>query len=369
MNVMNAILPHRFDTEEAQLDAVRARDRRADGQFVYAVVTTGVFCRPSCAARPARRENLRFYASPAAAERDSYRPCKRCRPTELPREQREANLVAQACRAIEAAETVPSLESLAVSAGLSPYHFHRLFRRIAGVTPKAYAAAQRARRVQAGLHAGAPVTHAYYDAGYNSSGRFYAEADAMLGMRPTAYRAGGAGETIRHATGASSLGPVLVAATERGICAILIGDDPAALEADLRARFPRATLVAADAGFDDWVKRVVDLVEAPREGLALPLDIQGTAFQRRVWEALRAIPPGETISYGALAERLGQPQAVRAVASACGANKVAVAVPCHRVVGADGALTGYRWGMARKRTLLDRERNPSPSPAGGRGPG
>ncbi len=353
---MNAILPQRFETEDARLTAVRARNAQADGHFVYAVVTTGVFCRPSCAARPARRENLRFYPTTDAAERDSYRACKRCRPTEPPREQREAALVAQACRAIEAAETVPSLETLAASAGLSPYHFHRLFRRVVGVTPKAYAAAHRARRVQAGLHAGEPVTHAYYDAGYNSSGRFYAEADAVLGMRPTAYRAGGAGETIRHATGTSSLGQVLVAATERGVCAIFIGDDPAALEADLRSRFPRAALAAADAGFDDWVKRVIDLVEAPREGLSLPLDIQGTAFQRRVWEALRAIPPGETISYGALAERLGQRSAVRAVASACGANKVAIAVPCHRVVGADGALTGYRWGVARKRALLDRER-------------
>ncbi len=352
---MNAILPQRFDAEDARLAAVRARDTQADGHFVYAVVTTGVFCRPSCAARPARRENLRFYATTETAERDCYRPCKRCRPTEPPREQREAALVAQACRLIEAAETAPSLESLAASAGLSPYHFHRLFRRIAGVTPKSYAAAQRTRRVQSGLHAGEPVTHAYYDAGYNSSGRFYADADAMLGMRPTAYRSGGAGETIRHANGLSSLGQVLVAATKRGVCAILIGDDPAALEADLRARFPRATVIPADPGFDDWVKRVIHLVEAPRDGLSLPLDIQGTAFQRRVWEALRATPAGETISYGELAERLGQPRAVRAVASACGANKIAVAVPCHRVVGADGALTGYRWGVDRKRALLDRE--------------
>ena len=353
---MNAILPLRSDTDDAKLAAIRARDAGADGRFVYAVATTGVYCRPSCAARPARRENISFHADPATAERAGFRPCKRCRPNEAPRAEREAALVAQACRAIEAAEEVPALETLAASAGLSPFHFHRLFRRIAGVTPRAYAAEQRARRVQSSLEHGESVTHALYDAGFNSSSRFYEAAGAMLGMRPAAYRAGGEGETIRHAFGHSDLGLVHVAATDRGICAIALGDDASALEAELARRFPRARIVAADAAFGEWVRRVIAFVEAPRDGLALPLDIRGTAFQRLVWEALQAIPTGQTVSYGELATRLGQPKAVRAVAGACAANKLAVVVPCHRVVGADGALTGYRWGVSRKRSLLDRER-------------
>ena len=353
---MNAILPISFDTEAARFAAVRARDTRADGRFVYAVATTGVYCRPSCAARPARPENVSFHADPASAERAGFRPCKRCRPNEAPRAEREAALVADACRAIEAAEEVPSLDALAQAAGLSPFHFHRLFRRVTGVTPKAYAAAQRARRVQASLQRGDSVTSAIYDAGFSSSGRFYEAADGMLGMRPSSYRAAGAGETIRHAIGRSTLGAVLVAATERGICAIMLGDDPAALEADLRTRFAQAQFEPAEPGFADWVRRVVAFVEAPLDGLALPLDIRGTAFQRLVWEALQAIPPGETVSYGELASRLGRPGSVRAVAGACAANKLAVAVPCHRVVGKDGGLTGYRWGVARKQALLERER-------------
>lgn len=353
---MNAILPCRYDTDQARLLAVRNREAAADGRFVYAVATTGVYCRPSCAARPARRENISFHPDPAAAERAGFRPCKRCRPNEAPRAEREAALVAKACRAIEAAEEVPALDTLAASAGLSPFHFHRLFRRVVGVTPRAYAAAERARRVQASLQGAASVTHALYDAGFSSSSRFYEAADGMLGMLPSTYRAGGAGETIRHAFGDSSLGLVHVAATQSGICAIALGDDAQALEAELARRFPRATLVAADGDFRDWVRQVVAFVETPSDGLALPLDIRGTAFQRQVWQALRAIPPGETVSYGQLAAQLGQPRAVRAVAGACAANKVAVAVPCHRIVGATGSLTGYRWGVTRKRALLERER-------------
>lgn len=352
---MNAILPVLYDTDDARWAAIRTRDKRADGRFVYAVASTGVYCRPSCAARAARPENVSFHLDPASAERAGFRACKRCKPDQPPREEREAALVAQACRAIEAAEEAPSLEVLAGAAGLSPFHFHRLFRRIVGVTPKAYAAAQRAGRVQSSLLRGESVTGAIYDAGFNSSGRFYEAADGMLGMRPSAYRAGGAGETIRHATGQSTLGAVLVAATDRGICAIMLGDDPAALEADLRTRFANARLEPAEPGLADWVRRVVAFVEAPLDGLALPLDIRGTAFQRRVWEALQAIPAGSTVSYGELASSLGSPDAVRAVAGACAANTLAVAVPCHRVVGKDGALTGYRWGVARKRALLERE--------------
>ncbi len=346
-----------FATDAARREAVRRRDPAADGAFVYSVATTGVYCRPSCAARPARTENVAFHASREDAERAGFRPCKRCRPDLPPRAEREAALVAEACRAIEAAEEPVPLSALAAAAGLSAPHFHRLFRRVAGVTPKAYADARRQSRVQASLHDGAAVTAAMYDAGFNSSGRFYEAADGMLGMTPSAFRAGGEGEVIRHAVGHGTLGTVLVAATARGICAILLGDDPGALLDDLAARFPRARLRPADPEFAAQVAQVVAFVDAPGESAAfpLPLDIRGTAFQRRVWEALRAIPPGTTLSYGEVAARIGKPAAVRAVASACRANALAVAVPCHRVVSADGSLAGYRWGVSRKRRLLARE--------------
>ena len=267
-------------------------------------------------------------------------------------------MVAEACRRIEAAEEVPTLEQLAGAAKLSPFHFHRLFRRVAGVTPRAYAAERRARRLQERLQSGGSVTAALYDAGFNSAGRFYAAADAMLGMRPGAYRAGGANESICYAMGQSSIGAVAVAATRRGVCAILLGEDASALLADLRSRFARSDLHEAGPDFAGWVAQVVALIDSPGrpDGLGLPLDIQGTAFQRRVWEALRAIPPGETASYSRVAERLGNPRAARAVAGACAANPVAVAVPCHRVVAADGAIGGYRWGSGRKEALLAREK-------------
>ncbi len=346
--------------DEARLAAIRRRDAAADGSFLYSVATTGVYCHPSCAARPALRRNIAFHADRDAAERAGFRPCKRCRPDLPPRPAREAALVAAACRTVEAAEDAPALAALAAEAGISPHHFHRMFRRIAGVTPKAYHDAHRQARVQAGLAAGAGVTEAMYGAGFNSSGRFYAAADAMLGMTASRYRAGGPGETIRHAVGRCSLGRVLVAATGRGVCAILLGDDAATLQAELRARFPKATLEESgqESGQDaGWLAQVVALVDQPGGGaLSLPLDIRGTVFQRRVWEVLRAIPPGETLSYAAVAARLGQPNAVRAVAGACAANALAVAVPCHRVVASTGALAGYRWGVERKRALLARER-------------
>jgi len=347
-----------FATDAARWDAVRRRDARADGQFLYSVRTTGVYCHPSCAARPARRENVTFHATAADAERAGFRPCRRCRPNEAPRREREAALVARACRAIERAEEPPRLDALAAEAGLSPHHFHRLFRRIAGVTPRGYAAAERQRRVAQGLAGGAAVTETIYAAGFNSSGRFYAAAPGMLGMTPSSYRRGGEGEAIRFAVGRGSLGCVLVAASSRGVCAILLGDDKAALAAELATRFPKATLAKAEPGFADTVAAVVRFVDDPARsgGLDLPLDIRGTAFQRRVWEALRRIPAGATASYGEVARRLGAPRAVRAVAGACAANALAVAVPCHRVVAADGGLAGYRWGIERKRRLLERER-------------
>jgi AraC family transcriptional regulator of adaptative response/methylated-DNA-[protein]-cysteine methyltransferase len=338
--------------------ALRARDPAADGSFFYSVRTTGVYCYPSCAARPALPENVAFHPTRQHAEAAGFRPCKRCRPDLPPRAKREAALVAKACRLIEEAEEAPSLQTLADAIGLSLHHFHRLFRRIAGVTPKAYGDAHRQRRVQAQLEAGASVTAALYDAGFNSSGRFYDAADAMLGMTPSAYRAGGAGELIRHATGPCALGRVLVATSGRGICAILLGDDDDDLAADLQARFPRARHEPAVAAFAQTVAEVARLVDTPAEAtaLSLPLDIRGTAFQRRVWEALRTIPAGRTMSYSEMAATVGAPRAVRAVAAACAANRLAVAVPCHRVVAADGALAGYRWGVDRKRRLLEKER-------------
>jgi AraC family transcriptional regulator of adaptative response/methylated-DNA-[protein]-cysteine methyltransferase len=335
--------------------AVLARDPNADGRFVYSVKTTGVYCRPSCAARTARPENVAFHATAAEAERAGFRPCKRCRPDAAPRAQRNAAVVAALCRFIERAPAPPTLAQLARRAGFSPYHLHRLFKEATGLTPRAYAAACRGERVRAALAASRSVTGALYDAGYGSNGRFYAEANALLGMTPGRYRAGGAGMRVRFALGQCSLGAILVAASERGVCAISLGDDPQRLLRELQDRFPRATLIGDDAGFAAWVAQVVGFVEAPRLGLDLPLDVRGTAFQRRVWQALRQIPPGATASYAQIARRIGLPRAVRAVAQACAANPLAVAIPCHRVVRADGALGGYRWGVVRKRALLERE--------------
>ena len=331
------------------------RDAAADGSFVYSVATTGVYCRPSCAARTPNPRNVAFHADPAAAETAGFRACKRCRPKEAPLAERQAALVAAACRRIEAAEEALSLGELADGAGLSPHHFHRLFRGVTGLTPKGYGDAHRARKVRAALSGGAQVTEALYEAGFGSSGRFYAAADGALGMKPAAYRKGGAAAEIRYGIGQSSLGRVLAAASERGICAIMLGDDDAELIGDLERRFPNARAIAADAGFQATVAEVVALIEEPSRGLVLPLDIRGTAFQRRVWQALRAIPAGETRSYSELARTVGEPKAARAVAAACAANRIAVAVPCHRVVHRDGSISGYRWGVERKRDLLARE--------------
>jgi AraC family transcriptional regulator, regulatory protein of adaptative response / methylated-DNA-[protein]-cysteine methyltransferase len=263
--------------------------------------------------------------------------------------------VERACRLIEQADETPSLAALAAAAGLSAWHFHRVFKGATGVTPKEYAAAHRARRARAALEGSRSVTDAIYEAGFASSGRFYEATDRMLGMTPTQFRAGGADTEIRHAVGACSLGLALVAASARGVCAILLGDDAATLRADLGRRFPRARLARGDRAFEAIVARVVACIETPRLGLDLPLDVRGTAFQHRVWRALRDIPAGSTASYAEIARRIGAPGAVRAVAGACAANPVAVAIPCHRVIRNDGGLAGYRWGLPRKRTLLARE--------------
>lgn len=349
---MTAIAP---PSDAARWSALAARDPSADGLFVYSVRSTGVFCRPSCPSRAARRDNVRFHADAAAARAAGFRPCLRCRPEGDGPAQRRTALVDRACRLIEAAETEPDLETLARDAGLSRFHFQRLFKAELGVTPKAYAAARRTARTAEALERAATVTEALYAGGFGSSGRFYAAAAGRLGMTPAARRRGGAGETIRFALGQCALGAVLVAATARGIVAITLGDDPDRLLRELQDRFPAADLTGGDPDFEAVVAQVVGFVEAPRAGLDLPLDIRGTAFQEQVWQALRLIPAGETLSYAAVAERIGAPRAVRAVAGACAANVLAVAIPCHRVVRAGGDLSGYRWGVARKRALLARE--------------
>ncbi|CAN5476916.1 bifunctional DNA-binding transcriptional regulator/O6-methylguanine-DNA methyltransferase Ada [soil metagenome] len=336
--------------------ALRARDPRADGTFFYSVKTNGVYCRPSCGARPARPENVEFHGTAAAAERAGFRACKRCRPNAPPLADRQAAQVATICRLIEKSDTMLSLTMLASCMHSSVFHMHRTFKAITGVTPRAYAMAHRATRIRRELSSKRSVTEAIYDAGFASSARFYDKSAATLGMSPTKYRAGGRDETIRFAIGECSLGSILVAATARGVCAIFLGADPEALAHDLERRFSRATIIGADRAFEATVAKVVGLVERPRVGVKLPLDIRGTAFQERVWQALREIPPGTTATYADVARAIGAPGAVRAVAGACAANPVAVAIPCHRVVRTDGALSGYRWGVERKRKLLVRER-------------
>ena len=342
-----------LNTDAVRWDAVQRRDSAFDGVFYYSVRSTGVFCRPSCAARTALRKNVAFHASCVDAAAAGFRPCLRCRPDLPPLAERQAAAVARACALIDASDDALDLDILAAACAMSKFHFHRVFKAYTGITPKAYAAARRAARLKAQLDSGASVTDAIYAAGFNSSGRFY--ADTRLGMTPTRYRQGGSGEIIRFAIGASSLGAILVAATDKGICAILIGDDPDVLARDLQDRFPHAQLEGANADFEKTVATVVGFVEAPNIGMTLPLDVRGTAFQQRVWEALRAIPAGVTVSYAELARRVGVPTGARAVAGACAANPVAVAIPCHRVVRNDGALSGYRWGVERKRILLARE--------------
>jgi AraC family transcriptional regulator, regulatory protein of adaptative response / methylated-DNA-[protein]-cysteine methyltransferase len=336
--------------------AVVARDKAADASFVTAVRTTGIYCRPSCTARRPLRENVSFYETNAEAEAAGYRPCKRCKPNAPAGEGEHIVKITEACRQIETAETAPKLSELAAHAGLSPHHFHRIFKAATGVTPKGYAVAHRQKRVREALQGDKSVTEAIYEAGFNSSGRFYAGATQSLGMKPGEFRAGGDNIEIRHATAPSSLGQTLVAATDKGVCAIFFGDDLEVLEQELRNRFPRAKLIAGDREFGKLVAKVVAFVEAPRKGIDLPLDVRGTAFQHQVWAALRDIPPGQTATYSDIARRIGKPAAVRAVGTACGANPVAVVIPCHRVLGSDGKLTGYRWGTARKRALLDREK-------------
>src|SRR4051812_24060851 len=334
---------------DAAWSAVLKRDRAMDGRFVTGVLTTGIYCRPSCAARHPKRENVRFFATGTEAAAAGLRACLRCKPDDV---SRDAAAVEAALALIESAEEPPSLEALAARAGYSPFHFHRLFKRATGVTPAAYARGKRARAMTETLTDSRRVTDAIYDSGYSGPARFYAEAKDRLGMTPTRWRDGGRGETIKWATAETSLGTMLVAATERGICRLSFDED----EADLRRRFPKAAIEQGGAAMADLVGRTVAAVEAPERPHDLPLDVRGTAFQEAVWRELARIPPGETRSYAQIAAAVGRPQAVRAAGTANGANNVAVLIPCHRVVRTDGTLGGYAYGLERKAKLLDRER-------------
>ncbi len=334
-----------------------ARDKSADGYLWYSVSTTGVYCRPSCPSRVPNPRNVQIHDSVESARATGFRACRRCNPDGASVEARNAALVSRACRMIEESEEEPSLEELADAIGLSPGWFHRMFKAATGLTPREYAAGHRAEKVRKGLAAGNTVTNAIYDAGFNSTGRFYEKSTDMLGMTPSRYRAGGADEEIRFAVGQTSLGEILVASSRKGVAAILLGEDPDELVRNLQERFPKAHLIGGDREYEALVARVVGLIETPGTGLDLPLDVRGTAFQQRVWQALQKVRAGETVSYAELARRIGSPKAVRAVASACAANNLAVAIPCHRVVRRDGALSGYAWGVERKRALLDRERS------------
>jgi AraC family transcriptional regulator of adaptative response/methylated-DNA-[protein]-cysteine methyltransferase len=332
-----------------------ARDKTADGQFWYSVSTTGVYCRPSCPSRLANPKNVQLHDSLQSARATGFRPCRRCNPEGASIDTENAALVAKACRIIEESEEEPSLEELAGALGRSPSYFHRVFKAVTGVTPKDYAAADRAKKVRRGLAGGNSVTEAIYDAGFNSSGRFYERSTDMLGMTPSQYRAGGANEEIRFAVGQSSLGAILVASSKKGVAAILLGDDPDTLVRNLQDRFPKAHLVGGDRDYEALVAQVVGLVETPGIGIDLPLDVRGTAFQQRVWNALKEIPVGGTVCYDEVARRIGSPKAARGVAAACAANNLAIAIPCHRVVRKDGSPSGYAWGVERKRALIDRE--------------
>src|SRR5215468_3914520 len=341
--------------DDARWARIVARDKTADGRLWYSVATTGVYCRPSCPSRLANPQNVQLHDSLESAKATGFRPCRRCNPDGPSIEAENAALMAKACRIIEESEEEPSLEELAGAICRSPSYFHRVFKAVTGLTPKDYAAAHRANKVRQGLASGNSVTEAIYDAGFNSSGRFYENSTDMLGMTPSHYRAGGASEQIKFAVGQTTLGAILVASSKKGVAAILLGDDPDKLVRNLQDRFPKARFIGADRDYEALVARVVGLVETPTIGLELPLDLRGTAFQQRVWQALREVPAGATVSYSELAARIGAPKSVRAVAQACASNALAVAIPCHRVVRTDGGLSGYRWGVERKRALLERE--------------
>lgn len=354
----------RYRSDEERRAAVAGRDRGADQSFVYSVASTGVYCLPSCPSRQARPEHLAFYDSPADAERAGFRACRRCRPDLASDRRGHVQAVLEACRRIENADRKLALAELAEGSDLSTHHFHRTFVRVTGITPGAYHDAIRLQRITRELQRRDTVTDAIYSAGYSSASRFYDGADERLGMSPQAYRRAGEGEVIRFCLGSSSLGSVLVASSRIGVCAILLGHRPSELTADLARRFRKARLVPADPSYAEVVDAVIRLIDAPADAFGLPMDIRGTAFQRRVWEQLRKIPAGHTASYAQIAQQIDRPAAHRAVAGACAANPLAVAIPCHRVVGSDGKLGGYRWGVETKAALLARESPVRSSPFG-----
>lgn len=341
-------------TDDDRWQSVVDRDADADGQFVFAVQTTGIFCRPSCRAKHALRKNVSFFADARQALAAGFRPCKRCQPDKDSAHQHRLEKIAHACQLLEQ-ESPLTLDELAQQVAMSPYHLHRLFKATTGMTPKAWQQSWRARRLRDALAKGVPVTQAILNAGFPDSSSYYRKADQTLGMTAKQFRKGGDNVSVRYTLADCTLGRCLVAESERGICAILLGDDDATLVADLHGLFPAAQDVPADADFRQRVREVIAAINARDAPLSLPLDIRGTAFQQQVWQALRAIPCGETMSYQQLASAIGKPKAVRAVASACGANKLAIVIPCHRVIHGDGALSGYRWGIARKAQLLQRE--------------
>jgi AraC family transcriptional regulator, regulatory protein of adaptative response / methylated-DNA-[protein]-cysteine methyltransferase len=343
--------------EDPRWKSVVNRERNADGDFFYAVITTGVFCRPACAARLARFENVRFFDSASAAEAAGFRPCKRCRPTDASLSDRQNEIIVKVCRTIEQSPSLPSLAELSAIAGMSPHHFHRLFKSLTGVTPKKYAEAFRAGQMRVNLAQASNITDAIYASGYGSSSRFYERADETLGMTARAFKSGAPGLSISYAIAPCSLGLALVAQTRKGVCAIFLGDNETELTNDLQSRFHKAKLTRDSEEMRAALVEIVALIEQPSRPCKLPLDIMGTAFQQRVWDALRKIPAGSTMTYSKLASAIGSPSSTRAVASACGANPIAVAVPCHRVMGTDGKLHGYRWGLERKLELRKREEN------------
>lgn len=346
-----------YVSDEQRWQALLSRDQQADGQFFYAVSSTGVFCRPSCPSRHPRPENVRYFETAVAAKQAGYRACKRCRPEHPSQFERHAAIIANACRTIAAAEVIPDLDELARQAGLSRFYFQRMFKAMVGLSPKEYGVAQRGERIRQDLQEDKPVTEAIYASGFNSSSRFYENSTKLLGMNAGRYRAGGKECTIRFALGQCQLGALLVAATEKGICTIALGDDPQVLLEQFQQQFPQAVLQGGDVQFEQWIAQVVAFIDRPQQGLPLPLDIRGTAFQHRVWQALRKIPPGTTTSYAELAQHIGAPKSARAVARACASNEIAIAIPCHRVIRSDGNVSGYRWGVERKCDLLNREAN------------
>ncbi len=346
----------KFDSEDAKWQAVVARDSAADGAFWLGVITTGIYCRPGCPARTPKRENVKFYRSRATARQDGLRPCKRCHPDEPPLAERQAKAVQAAVDIIKAAEVPPKLADLASAVGLSQHHFHRLFKAQLGVTPKQYADALKADRLKTSLVSGNRVTDAVYDAGYSAPSRMYEQATARLGMSPQQVKGKASGQELRYVITTCWLGRVIVAATEKGICAIQFGETDERLIEGVREVYPNAELTVAEAGsdYEAWVEDTLRFIEAPLTAPTMPLDVRGTAFQEQVWRALMTIPPGEKLSYSEVAEKIGKPKSIRAVANACGANRLAIVIPCHRVIGKSGS-GGYRWGVERKEKILERE--------------